>query len=271
MNKPQLVCFGSTCVDYYTDHNGGTPFIGGGPLNMAVHASKLGIRTAMVSAAGTDRYGMMFRNALKYNNVDDSHFYLLEGKSPLCEVTMNGTERILGDYEEGVLADFRLSEEDIRFICDADICVTDLWGNQSHAFRKIRRSSASLAFDCADRPDDPMAQDALKYADILFFSAEEDSHDLRAKMCSMMRRGRIITATLSKNGSVSLDDDGFHLCGIKPCENIIDTMGAGDSYIAGFLSGLIRGEPVHICMELGAQEASDTLTYHGAFRQEGLI
>ena len=149
--------------------------------------------------------------------------------------------------------------------------MTDLWGNQSPAFRKIKRSAASLAFDCADRPGDPLAQEALRYADILFFSAEEDSHDLRAKMCSMMKRGRIVAATLSGNGSVALDDDGFHLCGIVPCDRIVDTMGAGDSYIAGFLSGLIKGEPLERCMETGAREASSALAYHGAFRQEGNI
>ena len=110
MDRPQLVCFGSTCIDYYTDHNGGTPFVGGGPLNMAVHAAKLGIRTALVSAAGTDRYGQMFRNVLDDHHVDASHFYIREGRSPLCEVMMQGSERILGDYEEGVLRDFRLSE-----------------------------------------------------------------------------------------------------------------------------------------------------------------
>ncbi|MCR5795485.1 MAG: fructoselysine 6-kinase [Solobacterium sp.] len=271
MDRPQLVCFGSTCIDYYTDQDGGTPFVGGGPLNMAVHAAGLGIRSALVSAAGTDRYGQMFRDALNDHHVDDSHFYIRDGRSPLCEVRMQDSERILGDYEEGVLRDFRLSEEDIRFICGAEICVTDLWGNQGAAFRKIKRSAASLAFDCADRPDDPLAQEALRYADILFFSAEGDSHDLRAKMCSMMKRGRIVTATLSENGSVALDDDGFHLCGIVPCEKIVDTMGAGDSYIAGFLSGLIKGEPIQNCMEAGAREASRTLAHYGAFRQEGRI
>ena len=42
-------------------------------------------------------------------------------------------------------------------------------------------------------------------------------------------------------------------------------MGAGDSYIAGFLFGLLRGKSIPDCMALGAQSSSVTLQYSGAW------
>ena len=51
--------------------------------------------------------------------------------------------------------------------------------------------------------------------------------------------------------------------GIVPC-NVVDTMGAGDSYIAGFLKDYWTEEIIE-CMKLGAYNASITLGYreHG--------
>ena len=39
----------------------------------------------------------------------------------------------------------------------------------------------------------------------------------------------------------------------------------GDSYIAGFLMGVCRGEDLRTCMQLGALNASITIGYDGAW------
>ena len=42
-------------------------------------------------------------------------------------------------------------------------------------------------------------------------------------------------------------------------------MGAGDSYIAGFLKGMIDGESIETAMKMGAANATETLKYFGAW------
>ena len=42
-------------------------------------------------------------------------------------------------------------------------------------------------------------------------------------------------------------------------------MGAGDSYIAGFLKGILEEKTVPECMRMGAENASITLGYFGAW------
>lgn len=42
-------------------------------------------------------------------------------------------------------------------------------------------------------------------------------------------------------------------------------MGAGDSYIAGFLKGMIEGKTIEEAMKLGAANATETLKYFGAW------
>ena len=45
----------------------------------------------------------------------------------------------------------------------------------------------------------------------------------------------------------------------------MDSMGAGDSYIAGFLYGIVEGLPIDEAMQKGAANATETLKYFGAW------
>ena len=53
--------------------------------------------------------------------------------------------------------------------------------------------------------------------------------------------------------------------GIVPGEDLVDSMGAGDSHIAGFLYGIVEGLPIDEAMQKGAANATETLKYFGAW------
>ena len=54
-------------------------------------------------------------------------------------------ERVFGDYEEGVLEDYTLSEEDMDFIQTHDMVVCDLWGKVEGQFRALRHVDGAAA------------------------------------------------------------------------------------------------------------------------------
>merc|ERR1712025_807663 len=43
---------------------------------------------------------------------------------------------------------------------------------------------------------------------------------------------------------------------VLPKEKLVDTNGAGDSYVGGFLAGLAKGLPIAACCKAGAYAAS---------------
>ncbi len=266
----RLACFGSCCIDYYTSLDTPAAFAGGGPLNTAVHCTRLGLPSSLISCAGDDSYGTLIHNALKDNYVDDSHFHIRKGSTAFCETALEGIERILGDYEEGVMRDFHLDDRDIRFLHDHDILLTDLWGNQSHVYQDPLLSKQIKVFDAADRPDDPAALAVIPYTDILFFSADGPPDAVLQKMLSLAEicPGMII-ATRGSGGSVCLHQGTFTSMGIVHAPIIKDTMGAGDSFIAGFLYAYAQNRTVRECLAQGALCASEVLSYYGAFYQEG--
>ena len=265
----KLAVFGSLCADVYTDGKRQTAYCGGGPLNMAVQAAKCGVSVFCTGAVGTDAYGARICSVMREKGVDDRFVVHMEGKTAVSEVYLHGEERILGEYDPGVLAQFHLSEEDMRRIAEAEICVTDLWGMQEDALAKLKEYGACIAFDAADRPRDPVSQKAIPSADILFFSDDREEAEVIEEMRRIRTQGvPLVIAMRGTAGSLAMDENGMYRCGIVPAGRVIDTLGAGDSYIGGFLASYMNGETIEACMRNGAACASSVLGFHGAFAQE---
>ena len=122
----KLAAIGSNCIDYYADIEGGRAYPGGGPVNMAVYASRLGHESSYIGPIGDDKFGDLMRASIAERGVDTSHLHKLPGQTAVTQVKLDNGERILGDYTEGVMANNHLSNEDIDFICTHDVVVCDL-------------------------------------------------------------------------------------------------------------------------------------------------
>ncbi|MDD3429659.1 MAG: fructoselysine 6-kinase [Oscillospiraceae bacterium] len=263
----KLAAIGSNCIDFYNNVQDGTAYPGGGPVNMAVYTARQGGSAAYIGPVGNDVYGTIMRDAMAAKGVDVSHLHTLPGKTAVTQVQLVNGERVFGDYDEGVLAQYTLSAQDIDFICTHDVVVCDLWGKVEGYFEALHARGMKTAFDCATRPQDEACEVAIPHSDYVFFSSDDgDTPDLRRQMQQIAARGpKLVIAMLGEDGSMCFDGTKFYKFGIVPCEKVIDSMGAGDSYISGFLYGAVEGLPIEKCMEKGATVATETLKYFGAW------
>ncbi|MBE6129870.1 MAG: fructoselysine 6-kinase [Erysipelotrichaceae bacterium] len=264
----RLVCFGSCCIDFYSNLEGGKAFVGGGPVNSAIYAAELEMPVSLLSCVGSDSYGDLVMRTLQDRKIDLSHFRRQNGKTAVCDILLNGNETVLGSYSEGVMQDYRLSEDDIAFIKTHDMALTDLWGQQEGLLKTLKEDGFTLAFNAADKPDDPAAVEAMEYCDLFFFSSEEDFETVVGEMLEILRHGpSLVVALCTSRGSVCMDSSGICKYRIIPAEEIVDILGAADSYIAGFLKGYLAGESIEECMRLGSEITLPVLKYYGAFKQ----
>ena len=263
----RLAAFGSNCIDYYVNQQGGTAYPGGGPVNMAVYTCRLGGQASYTGPVGNDAYGQLMRTAMNAKGIDTSHLQVLPGRTAVTQVRLENGERVFGDYDEGVLAGFRLSESDLDFIAGHDTAVCDLWGGVLDQFAALRSRGVKLAFDAAHCPRREVCTLGISNCDYLFFSSDEsDGAALRARIQELYAYGpSLVTAMLGSKGSLCFDGKQFFSYGIVPCPDLVDTLGAGDSYIAGFLYALSEGASIPECMHLGAATASETLSHFGAW------
>lgn len=63
-----------------------------------------------------------------------------------------------------------------------------------------------------------------------------------------------------KLDSIAYDGSTFYKGEIVPVEHIVNTVGAGDSYFAGFISGIIDGKSIQECMRRGAEQSAKVIS-----------
>lgn len=260
----RIAAVGDNCMDVYEKE--GAVYPGGNPVNVAVYLTRLGEHASYTGVVGNDRYGEIMIESLRDKGVDVSHLRTVPGDTAITRVELVDGERVFGEYTEGVLADFTLSAEDIDFLCAHDLVVTGIWGNIERDVAAIAARGVPVVFDFSNQPGHPIVESTVADVTYAFFSFDEaDNPRLRRYLADMQARGpRCVVATLGEHGSLAFDGAQFHTCGIVPCE-VVDTMGAGDSFIAGFIQGILLGEEIPACMRRGAACSSVTIAYRGAW------
>ena len=255
---------GDNCIDVYKQL--GEAYPGGNPVNVAVYSVRLGAEASYTGVVGNDEYGSLLKNALQAKNVDVSHVRVMPGQTAITEVEVINNDRVFGDYYEGVLADFTLTDEDIDFLASHDIVVSGIWGKIEKSLGTIKSKGVPIAFDFATKIDDQLVEEIIPHVDYAFFSYDggEDAY-MKDYMKKMHAQGpKLIVVTMGEKGSIVYDGTTFYRHGIVPCE-VVDTMGAGDSYIAAFICGIMEKKSIEECMEIGAHNSSITIQYKGAW------
>ena len=253
-------------------------------MNLIQGETRLGGESSYTGAVGTDSFGKIMISAIQNKGVDTSHIQVLDGKTAVTHVDIVDGDRVFGKYEEGVLADFKLRGQDISFIKKHDLAVTGIWGMIEDELPLISKE-IPVAFDFANKFANPIVEKAIPYVTYAFFSFDEESRNefrqkyhsmglkekencmeqLKEFMKAMQQKGpKVIIATLGKNGSIGYDGNSWYRFGIIECK-VVDTMGAGDSFIAGFLYGILNGLNVQDSMKAGAQNSAVTIGYQGAW------
>ena len=180
----------------------GEAFPGGNPVNVAVYTVRLGGEASYTGVVGDDAYGKLMKDSIEKKGVDVSHLKVMPGSTAVTHVEIIDGERILGDYEEGVMADFKLSEEDIEFLGSHDLVVSGIWGMIENDLEKIKACGTRIAFDFATKYESPVIDIAIPFVDYAFFAYDgEDEEWMRNFMEEMQKKGR---AGTSRAGKIAL-------------------------------------------------------------------
>lgn len=157
-----------------------------------------------------------------------------------------------------------LSDEDLQYLAGFDCVHMAVWGQCDACLGRLP-SKVKTSYDFSNKYDAPKIDSLAPYIDYAFFSCREDNTFTRNLLKRVKEQGAgCVIATLGENGSVAYDGKEFTAIGITGAQ-AVDTLGAGDSYIAGFLSRALEGEPLKRCMQAGADKAALTIGHFGAW------
>lgn len=257
----KAIAVGDNCIDFYKKSNKGYP--GGNAVNFAVYLQRFEIETSYIGVVGNDDDGDFIITSMKNEGVDVSKVHKKIGKTAKTEVELVNNDRVLGKYDEGVFEEFELTNEDIEYIKEHNLIHSGIWGkidNYLHHFKNM-----IVSFDYADKLDSKIIKDSLPFVDYAFFSYEKYDEYIKSYLKKAKKKGpKVVVATLGENGSIAYDGNMFYRKGIIPVD-VVDTLGAGDSFIAGFMYGVLTGADIETCLSIGSKYASKTITYFGAW------
>jgi len=258
----RFIAIGDNCIDYYVKTKKG--YAGGNSVNFAVYIKQLGGESAYIGAVGNDDNGKILIDALNKEQVDISHLHVLEGKTAVTEVEIVDSDRKLSNFNSGVTENFTLTNQDIEYIKSYDYLHTAVWGKMEDYLRKLK-NSIIICYDFSNKLTLPNINDILKSIDYAFFSYDEDNEYIRDYLIQAQKQGLVCSiATLGENGSLAYDGQDFYNQGINKVK-VVDTIGAGDSFIAGFMFAVSKGMGIQECLKKGSERAQKTIGYYGSF------
>lgn len=255
----KVAVIGDNCIDVYKNLNIAYPT--GNVVDTGVNLRQLGAEVSIISTTGNDDYGRQMIETLERVGLDISHLKVSNGKTAVTYMDMDGNERVHGDYHEGVLSTMNFDEEDLEFADTHDFIHTALWGKAESILPRLKSKNCRISFDYADRLDHPLVEETLPYVEVGFYSYHQ-GHDLYIEsfLKDKVNRGmKIAVATFGDKGSLAYDGVHFYKGDIYPTE-VVNTVGAGDSFISGFLFVYLNGGTLSECLDLGAKVASKVVS-----------
>lgn len=254
----KIAAVGFSCIDVYEKQN--RRYATGNGVDCVINLAKKGIEASVVSVVGTDQYGQEMFSTLERYNIDTSHLHIREGETSVfkMEIKKNG-DRVHLENIPGVMADFRLDNEDIDFVSNHDFLHTDLAGKILHLLPTFKDAGCKIVFDFSIYIDHENIEEIMKSVDYAFFSYKEKDEFVRnfIKYCKKMGP-QTVTAMLGENGSITYDGANLFEDGIRKV-NVVNTVGAGDAFVAGFMYGIMNGMDTMECLKNGTDTAAEVV------------
>lgn len=263
--------------------------VGGDVYNTLVAASRLGSKAAFFSRIGKDQFGKVLLRHFEDNGIDTAYVqYAQDGYNGLYFIAMQENGRHEFIYYRRHSAGSQLSPEMIRpeMIADARVVyasgITQAISPSARAsvlkvFQLAKAQGITVAYDPNYRPSlwrqQDVALDAmvevLPYVDI-FLPSQDDLALLFGFMsiADILEYFRlkgvalVVLKQASDGVTLSFRRQVAHVPAYAT-DRIKDTVGAGDAFNGGFLHGLLQGQSILACAELGVMVAGLSLRETG--------
>jgi sugar/nucleoside kinase (ribokinase family) len=255
---------------------------GGSIANTVAVAAQMGARTAFLGLVADDTFGAVFRHDITSSGVHfPSPFATVDAPSATCLilVTADG-QRTMNTF---LGASSSLSSVDLDEALIAASAITYLEGFLFYApaAQEACRVAAAMAKTAGRRVAislsdsfcvqinlaafQAMVRDQI---DIVFANETELAaltglDDFDAAAAAVAAQVEIAVLTRGALGSVIIRGDERVVVPAEPAA-VIDTTGAGDSYAAGFMTGLVAGESLATCGLWASRAAAAAISRIGA-------
>jgi sugar/nucleoside kinase (ribokinase family) len=252
---------------------------GGSCPNTITALAMLGLRVALTGKIGQDDFGRIFEEKIVQRNVFS---YM---KKECCDTGVSiilitpDKERTMNTHL-GACREFTKKDLPVHVIENSSIFYFTgyMWDTENqkaaidYALQRAKKHGVRIVFDVADpfaveRNRDAFLRIIEQKADIVLANAEEARILMGENIEKAVQKlSEVCSLAVIKNGAkethISSDGNIFTVPSFQ--SKVKDTTGAGDSFAAGFLYGLIKNYPIDVCGKIASFIASKTIEKVGA-------
>lgn len=274
----KVICFGEILWDVFP----GGEKIGGAPLNIALRLKSLGIATTIVSKVGKDQLGKRLIDFIHQQGIG-TEYIQQDAQFETGKVNVTLDQNGAASYEIAYPAAW--DKIDLVPTLEEEVAQADLFLFGSLVTRDVvsKKSLLSLlkkasfkVFDVnlrAPHYSQTLIEDLMQKADLIKFNDEElaeiskamgsqeKSLEKQLRFISVKTNTPKVCVTKGGDGALLLLNDQLYDQKGFPIK-VVDTVGAGDSFLATLLEGILTNKAPEIALEnacaMGAMVASST-------------
>ena len=299
-----ILCCGEALIDMVAapsldGPDGFVPHSGGAVFNTAIALGRLGARTGMLTGMSRDMFGDQLADALKASDVDTTHIIRSNRPSTLAFVKLEDGQASYSFFDENSAGrmirpeDMPALPSDTTALFFGGISLaSDPSASAYAALLERQGGSRAVMIDPNIRPLFITDADGyrrrmaamIRQADIVKVS-DEDLDWLNPapltqaeKISAMLDTGpSVVIVTQGAEGAIATLADGTSIAVPAVKTNVVDTIGAGDTFNAGFLAklselglltpealGTLDPDALRNAMTYGARVAAITVSRAGA-------
>lgn len=285
-----FIIFGEILFDCFEDRS----TLGGAPLNVGGHMTRLGLKGRVVSAVGKDELGARALKEISEIGLDDSAIARLDAETGRADVTLKGKN---ADYTFNDPAAWDLIPYPEKLETETKVLYFGSLAQRSEKSSTtlqtmIRNIKAEhIFYDVNIRKQfysEKIVRDGLSACTILKMNDEEVPLITGLAGCASIEELmekydiKIVLLTEGKKGTTAITKEGKRYHADITDVPVVDTVGAGDSLSAGFLATLVKTGDIDKAVRIGSLLADYVVAHRGAlpeydeelkakFRAEGII
>jgi 2-dehydro-3-deoxygluconokinase len=256
--------------------------VGGAESNVACHLAALGITSAWVSAVGDDPFGRALLAEISAAGVDVSGVridrdrptgvYFKETAATGSPVRYYRTGSAAAGLGPGLLTELDLTGVELVHLSGITPALSAGCQELVRALLEAPRDGRLVSFDVNWRPalwaslDRRELAHLAGLADIVLVGDDEaeivwGTGD-PARLRVLLPAPRTLVVKHGARGATLVQDSAPPVFVPALQVEVVEPVGAGDAFAAGFLAATLRGEPPAVCLRSGHLQAAPTLLTH---------
>jgi len=259
--------------------------LGGAPFNYTYHALKIGCESYIISAVGEDTLGNEITTLLNKSGMDCQ--FIQVNSYPTGTVSVILDNQGMPDYiiHENVAWDYIHWNDNLKSLASSldALCFGSLAQRNKETAQTIQSFISALKIECLKVFDINLRQNyydkekvlwLLNHTDVLKFNNDELpviasfvglKGNIKTQLRQLIKEFKLslLAYTMGAEGSILLNSEAYSTMK-APKINIVDTVGAGDSFTAILIAGILKNKPLPVIHTMATELSAFICTQKGA-------